>query len=200
YFGVSVALPGDGAIAVVGANRAAGHDGKPEMGAAYLFVFGPAVDLQLVKQATPEALQGDAFVYSFHVTNLDLEVDATGVTLTDALPPEVSYVSDDGGCTRIVATVTCALGPLAKDGGRTSVRVTVRALGAHGTTITNTASVSADQPDINPADNTDSVTTLISNTAPVANDSVLLANEGAVVPGMLLATDADGDALTFSIV
>jgi uncharacterized repeat protein (TIGR01451 family) len=197
-FGYSTALSGDGTTVLVGAYRAADH-GKSEMGAAYLFAV-EAVDLRLVKNAASEVPQGSNFVYSFLATNHDPNVDAAGVTLTDTLPPEVSYISDDGGCTWNGATVACALGPLAKDGGRTSVRVTVRARGAHGATITNTASVSADQPDINPADNTDSVTTTISNTPPVASDSVLLAYEGAAVVGRLSAADAGDDTLTFSIV
>jgi len=120
--------------------------------------------------------------------------------VTDPLPPGVSYVADDGGCTTSGAIVTCALGPLAKGGGMAGVHVTVRADAAPGALITNTASASADQPDFNLADNTDSVTTTISNAAPVASDSVLLAYEGDTVTGKLVATDAGGDALTFSIV
>src|SRR5690606_21411494 len=196
YFGRSAALSGD--TALVGAYRA-DFDSQVQAGAAYL--FGPAVDLQLVKRATlGEAPQGGVFGYSLYVTNLDLEVDATGVTVTDPLPPGVSYVADDGGCARSGATLTCALGPLAKGGGMAGVHVTVRADAAPGALIINTASASADQPDANPADNADSVTTTISNTAPVASDSVLLAYEGATVAGMLSAADAGGDALTFSIV
>jgi len=187
-FGFSAALSSD--TALVGTYR---------VDAAYL--FGPAVDLQLVKRATLGAApQGGLFGYSLYVTNRDPDVDATGVTVTDPLPPGVSYVADDGGCTTSGAIVTCALGPLAKGGGMAGVHMTVRANAAPGALITNTASASAEQPDAGPADNTDSVTTTISNTAPVASDSVLLAHEGAAVAAMLSAADAGGDALTFSIV
>src|SRR5690606_27149390 len=95
--------------------------------------------------------------------------------------------------------LTCALGTLARDGGTASVHVTVHANAAPGTLITNTASVSAHLPDINPADNTDSVTTTISNAPPVASNFVIATYQGMAVTGVLPAVDPNGDALTFSI-
>ncbi|MFA7097373.1 MAG: hypothetical protein WC383_12955 [Gammaproteobacteria bacterium] len=156
-FGWSVALDGD--TALVGAPNANLPD-KLRAGAAYL--FDSTVDLALIKQVNTDSVpQGDTFEYSLHVTNQDAETDATGVTLTDPLPAGVSYVADDSNCAVSGATVTCDLGTLSKAGGTASVHITVQATAAPGTTLTNTASVTADQSDTNPANNTDSETTLV---------------------------------------
>ena len=87
------------------------------------------------------------------------ESDATGVVVTDTLPDGVSYDSNDGNCTVSKRMVTCELGTVDKNGGTASVAISVRADSVGS--VTNTATVSADEIDANSVDNTDSEQTTI---------------------------------------
>ena len=83
---------------------------------------------------------GTTFDYTINVQNTG-SADATGVTLTDTLPPEVTYVSDTQGCG---AGVTCNVGTLTQ-GGAFSVTITVEATGAEGDTAVNQATVDSNE-------------------------------------------------------
>src|SRR4029077_19433185 len=83
---------------------------------------------------------------------------ATGVVATDALPAGLTYsraVPSQGSCTQAGGKVTGNLGTMPS--GRTAF-VGIRVTPTHSGTITDTATVSATQPDPNPANNTSSVT------------------------------------------
>lgn len=57
----------------------------------------PKTDVSLLKAVSkPEAKPGETVVYTLTVTNKGPDA-ATGVVVTDKLPAEVTYVSDDGG-------------------------------------------------------------------------------------------------------
>ena len=79
------------------------------------FEFRPPVDLAITKSDDKVcADKGDMLSYSITVTNKSTE-DATGVTVTDALPGGVTYLSaapDAGSCSFLNGTVTCNLGTL----------------------------------------------------------------------------------------
>ena len=81
------------------------------------------------------------------ITNLGPS-PATGVTLRDALPAGATYLSDNqGACTNAAGVATCIVGSLAVNASF-SVLVTVQvAASAAGTTLVNTATKSANQPD-----------------------------------------------------
>jgi uncharacterized repeat protein (TIGR01451 family) len=70
----------------------------------------------------------------------------------------VSYVSDDGGCTNAVGTVTCPTGSLA-NGASQVIHIVVTATAAGP--ATNTATVTGNDEDDNPANNTATVTSQI---------------------------------------
>lgn len=79
---------------------------------------------------------------------------ATGVTLKDPLPSSLKFDSataSQGSCSASGGTVTCALGAIA-DGASATVTMTLTPIAAPGK-ITNTATVSATQPDINTSNN-----------------------------------------------
>ena len=82
---------------------------------------------------------------------------ATGVVLRDALPAGSTYTSDDqAACTAAANVVTCNVGALAS-GATFTVLVTVHVQpGAAGTTLANTATGTATQPD--PVDSNNSAT------------------------------------------
>jgi len=81
--------------------------------------------------------------------------DASGVTVTDALPTATSFLGAVPGsptCTESSGTVTCNLGQLAAS-ANTDVIITVLVDANATGTITNSASVSATEPDPNSANN-----------------------------------------------
>lgn len=86
---------------------------------------------------------GDQFFYTITVSNTG-SVAATGVTVTDPLPPTVTHVStvaSQGSCTGTL-TVNCNLGSLAPAASAT-VTITVRA--SSGGVAENVATIDSDQ-------------------------------------------------------
>jgi uncharacterized repeat protein (TIGR01451 family) len=135
-------------------------------------------DLSITKSGAPDpALVGGTLTYTLSVTNHGPST-ATGVTVNDPLPAGVSLVSatpSQGSCS---GTVTCALGTLT-NGASATVTIVVHPT-AKGT-ITNTASVSANEPDPNPANNSATATTralIVSGSAFGLEVRALLVNVG----------------------
>src|SRR4029079_12333557 len=120
-----------------------------------------ASDVNIVKSAPPSVSVGQGIGYSITVTN-NGPVAATNVVVTDAIPAGTNFASataSQGTCGG-TSTVTCNLGTLAS-GGSATVSIAVNANSAG--TVTNTASVVADQHDPTPSDNSSSASTIVSN-------------------------------------
>ncbi|HEV3307402.1 MAG TPA: C25 family cysteine peptidase [Candidatus Sulfotelmatobacter sp.] len=106
-----------------------------------------SANVTIVKTATPSpnVPSGDTLTYTLAVTNTG-PATATNVTVTDPLPPDVTYLSvnttSPGTCSEAGGTVTCLLGTMANGGTAT---VTILTLAGAPGTATNTASVIADQ-------------------------------------------------------
>ncbi len=201
-FGMSVAIDSSATILLAGAFGADAGTGRAEKdaGAAYLFELEAPVDLALVKQDDIDPVRvGQTFTYTLMVTN-NSDRDGTGVTVVDTLPAEVSYVSDDAGCSVNGQTVTCQLGTIGKNGGTASVAITVSANSAGS--VTNSATVSANEVEADGSDNVDTETTLIRENSPpqAVDDTVTTDEDTPVTTGNVLAndTDPDGDTLTIS--
>ena len=128
-----------------------------------------ATDLAITKTSIPNvATAGAALTYRLTVTN-NGPLDTSGVRVVDTLPAGVSFVAATAPCVQAPAgTLTCTL-PNIPSGGNFSfdIQVTVGAgvvaLGSN--TITNNAVVSADQTDSNPANNTATLVTIVSESA-----------------------------------
>ncbi len=126
------------------------------------FTQGPvSTDLAITKTDSPDPVTaGSNLTYTITVTN-NGPFDATGVTMTDPLPAEVTFVSatpSQGTCSESAGTVTCVLGSLANGTNATvGIVVTPPVPG----TITDTATVTGDQSDPNPANNTATETTAV---------------------------------------
>lgn len=125
-------------------------------GLALLAVAAPAAagaDLRLSKTANLNpAVAGGVLVYTLTVTN-DGPDAASSVVVLDALPPQVTWLSDDCGAGPPQAgVVVCALGSLANAASE-SVQISVLVSPTATGTILNTASVSAAEPDPDPTDN-----------------------------------------------
>jgi len=134
----------------------------PEFTVPMTMTVVPTVDLALGKGAAPDPVNtGDTLTYTLSVDNNGLS-DATGTTLTDILPPEVSYQSataSQGTCGHSSGTVTCDLGDLGI-GGSATVEILVAAPSSPGT-ISNQASVAALEIDTDSGNNTAAVTSTV---------------------------------------
>jgi uncharacterized repeat protein (TIGR01451 family) len=110
--------------------------------------------------ANPQpALVGSNLTYSIEVVNSGPQ-DATNVSMTDTLPPGVTFASataTQGTCAGTSA-VTCALGSLPSP---SFVSVTVVVTPNQAGSIVDTASVTATEPDLVPNNNTASVTSTV---------------------------------------
>jgi uncharacterized repeat protein (TIGR01451 family) len=134
-----------------------------DIGAFELEQAAAAADLSLVKTDSPEPVGFKKILtYTLTISNGGPS-DATGVSVEDTLPAGVQFVSaspSQGTCAQAGGVVTCDLGSVANGAGATvtiTVRVTSRG------TLTNSAEVSAAEPDPNPANNSDTETTQVAS-------------------------------------
>lgn len=129
-----------------------------------------AADLQITKAlVTQTPVAGSPIQYKLTVTNNGPQA-ATGVTAVDALPASITGGSAqiDGGATCAVngQNISCAIGNLAVGASQTiTVNGTVAAATAPGSTVTNTATVSGNEFDHVPANNTATTNTVLLNPA-----------------------------------
>jgi uncharacterized repeat protein (TIGR01451 family) len=124
----------------------------------------PEADLSVSMSDAPDPAQVDSFLtYQIMISNLGPEA-ASSVELVDTLPANVALIdarTAQGSCTPGAGTVNCAISTLAS-GGSATVTVLVRPIDpAQGTTISNSAVVSALQADPVPGNNSVSVTTKV---------------------------------------
>ncbi len=113
-----------------------------------------SADMAIVKSAMPPSTvaSGGVLTYTLVVTN-NGPASATNVIVTDPLPSDVNYYSvTPNTCSEAGGTVTCLLGTIANAGSVTVTIVTVA--GSTPGSVTNTATVSADQTDPNTNNNT----------------------------------------------
>ena len=122
-------------------------------------------DVSIAKTLAPGSLvAGETVTFNLVVSNSGPD-SASGVTVTDTLPAQLSFVSATstaGSCDSGPITITCNLGTLAPSGSAT-VTIVARMVATGPTT--NTANVAAGTADPDSADNASSVAFAI--TAPV---------------------------------
>jgi uncharacterized repeat protein (TIGR01451 family) len=125
-------------------------------------------DLSLTTSDLPDPVWvGTPLNYTLTVANTGPN-QATGVMLTDTLPPGVIFRSSNPGesiCTHASGSVTCNLGNLPN---LANVFVTIVVTPTTAGMITNTAEVTANEPDPDPADNTATTTTRVNAAADLA--------------------------------
>jgi uncharacterized repeat protein (TIGR01451 family) len=154
--------------ATVKANEADPNPANDSASATTQVVPAPAgsTDLSIAKYAVSEDFFSDAFQvghpfwYILAVRNSG-PATATGVVTTDQLPAGLTYslsVPSQGSCTQAAGKVTCTLGTMTS--GRTAF-VGIRVIPTRSGSLTNTATVSGNQPDPNPANNSGSVTVIV---------------------------------------
>jgi uncharacterized repeat protein (TIGR01451 family) len=139
------------------------------------------VDLVLTKEAAPEPVPvGEDLVYTLTVTNQGPS-QATNVVVTDTLPAAVTLVSTVGCAEDPAGTPTCSLGSLAP-GSWAQYSITVSIDPSPPPTLINSASAVSTEPEANPADNTDQVTTTLDLEPPTvtAIDTVPGTSDGSL--------------------
>ena len=120
----------------------------------------------------------DDLTYTITVTNHGPS-SATGVTVTDALPAQVTFVSASAGCVWTTA-ITCAIGTLA-NGATATVAILV--LPDSGGPITNTASVAGNETDPETTNNTvQESTTVIPAVAEVEQNDPIASAQLLIMP------------------
>ena len=127
---------------------AAGNDAAVVIGGGQVSLTERPTDLSVTKvDSADPSRAGRNLTYTLTVVNNGPN-PATGVTVTDTLPAGISARSStasQGSCSG-TGPVTCALGDLAS-GASATVTIVIRP--SEAGTITNTASVSGNQPDPN---------------------------------------------------
>ncbi len=134
------------------------------------------IDLVLDKTGSPNPWSpGATLVYTLTITNQGPS-DATGVEVTDTLPASVTLVSTSGCAEDQSGVPTCTLGTLAA-GGSKQYTISVTVNPDPPPIITNTASVTATETELDAEDNTDDEETTTDTTPPTVTS--LLAEPGA---------------------
>jgi len=151
--------------------------------------------------------EGDTVVYTVTVTN-NGALNATGVSVTDALPAGLTYSSDDAvasGTSYDSASGVWSVGTLLNGQTRTLQLTTTVDGGTGGSTLTNTASVSAAQTDPVPGNNSAAVdvTVAVPTSAELAVsqsvDNASPNEEGTVVFTVTVTNDGPSDATGVSM-
>ncbi|MGH8162391.1 MAG: Ig-like domain-containing protein, partial [Gammaproteobacteria bacterium] len=192
HYGFAVAL--EGVTAMVGAPQAnpkhQAHEGE-------LYVYSQG-SLGLAVSAPATAAGNATYVSQTIVTN-DAATATPPLSVAIPVPASTQFVSVTStpaqSCNLKSRNVICDLGSVGGNAGTATANVTLKANDARGSVIENTASVIGAQPPL-----TASAATAIVNSPPVAKDGTLTTTENKAANGMLVASDADGDPLTFAIV
>ncbi len=137
-------------------------------------------DLTLVKSDSEDPVAGQSFTYTLEVTNNGPST-ATSVEITDDLPSGLVFNSSPDGCTEMAGTVTCVIGDMTA-GQMESRSFVVDLMPPFPGVVTNTATVSADQVDPNPSDNSDSEDTTLDIVPPTVTniDTVYDTGDGSL--------------------
>ena len=164
-------------------------------GDGFIAKFGSGIDVALTLSDAPDPVSfGSDLTYSIVVKN-NGDLQATGVTVNDALPSGATLVSATtslGTCTG-TSTVVCNVGALGA-GGSANITITVKPPAVR--TINNAATVTLNETDVAPANNSATVSTNVDFADVAVSKSVLT---GHAAPGskavyLLTVTNKSGIA------
>jgi uncharacterized repeat protein (TIGR01451 family) len=163
-------------------------------------VVDPAANLAMVKTAPPYVTISDTLPYTLTINNGG-PYTATNVVVTDTLPVTVTFNSASAGCTPdIGTTVLCSVAEISP---QASVVITIWVTPFEIGQVVNSATSTAVEWDPNTSNNTDSVTTLITQadlqitktaSSPVYNGenlvyTLLVQNDGPTAAHNVVVTD-----------
>jgi len=176
------------------------NDGNGHTGSSNPFEVVAPNDLILTMDDSPDPVSaGASLTYSLRITNTGPST-ATAVTVTNALPPGVTFlsaISSQGTCARSGSTVSCVLGtvPTATNAVITIVVSPTTA----GTLLTNTATVFRGEADAYLPNNSAQVTTLVTTPAISIGDGPVLESDAATTSLLLSVTLAAPSAQTITV-
>ncbi|WP_127479634.1 LPXTG cell wall anchor domain-containing protein [Nocardioides pantholopis] len=178
----------------------------------------PSADLALEKTATTAPEAGEQGVYEIEVVNVGPSDAAGPVTVTDTLPPSLTYAgvrsADDWTCRATGQDVTCTLADGLDAAATTTLNLEVDVDEELTGAVENTATVSSPTPDPNPANNTEDDDSTVAvradlriekslQTSPVVAGQTVsyrleVRNAGpATSPGPIVVTDALPEGISF---
>jgi large repetitive protein len=134
-----------------------------------------STDVAITKTAAATATAGNNIVYTVTVTNNGPST-ATGVSVADTTPANLTFVSNSGGCT---TAYPCAIGTLAP-GASSVITSTYTISPAFTGSISNTATVSSTTTDPTPGNNSATASTTVSASTDV---SITKTANSALTPG-----------------
>ncbi|MCC6769990.1 MAG: DUF11 domain-containing protein [Gemmatimonadaceae bacterium] len=135
---------------------------------------GNQIDLEILKTSS-SLVQGQQGTFTLTITNL-LDPTSKPTTITDVIPAGLTYVSATGPgftCSAVGQTLTCTYAASLAHLETATVTVTVNVTGAVGTVITNTGVVK-NPDDINPTNDTSTITETITGTPDLAMDKEIV--------------------------
>ena len=138
----------------------------------------PTADLSITKTGPATAQSGGTITYTLSVSNAG-PFDAHNVTVDDPLPAGETLVSatpSQGSCS---GTVTCHLGTVA-NGGAATISILASVTASCGSTLTNTATVSGDEPDPDNSNNSSSSSAFVFCVTPGGGNFVIGDNNAAI--------------------
>ena len=139
------------------------------------------VDVQIVKTGPAAVQPGETFSYTLVVTNAG-PASASNVIVADPLPAGLTFVAATAPC---AGGFPCALGTLLP-GASVPLTLTVTlAANAPPGTLLNTATVTSTSNELDPANNSSTVTTQVSLLT--ANVSIIMTGPTTVAPGGTIA-------------
>ena len=116
-------------------------------------------DVSIKKTSSANPIEGEAITYTLVISNAG-PIDATGVTVTDSLPPSLTGCSvQSGSCTITSDVVSCTLASL---GANVSTSVIIACTAGPAGTLINSASVTHGEPDSNTDNDSSTDTTTVS--------------------------------------
>lgn len=126
-----------------------------------------SANLGISKQAPGVAMTGRAITYTLAFSNRG-HLNARHAVVTDRLPPGVTFVGQDSTYPFVQAgrALTWQVGPLRIASGTLSLHYTVIAPAGPAGPITNTAAITSEWPDYNPANNTTAASVQLVGPAP----------------------------------
>jgi uncharacterized repeat protein (TIGR01451 family) len=134
---------------------------------------GPSADIGLgILQFPNPVVVGSNLTYVVSVTNFGPST-ATGVTLNQSLPPSVTLLSSNTSQGTVTASAGSILGDLGSVASGAKATITLVVATSTNTTLLTTATASAIEADVNPANNS------VSATAIVTNRILVIAPDGA---------------------
>jgi uncharacterized repeat protein (TIGR01451 family) len=157
-------------------------------------------NLGITKTDSPDPVSsGGTLTYTVVVTNSGPDA-STGATITDALPAGVTFSSASPGCVNSSGTVTCTVGALA-NGGSQSFTITTTVTASSGT-LSNTATIVANESDPVPANNSSTATTSVgvTNLGITKTDSPDPVSSGGTLTYTVVATNGGPDVSTGSTI